>query len=97
MHLELLTMCRSLHVLLILIRLITDQFKDSQIENQDSIMKIIRKQLEYPKEQLDPIKMIRGLLQEFPNDLEDLMNWEKLRRYLKGCHEPTNGFTKPEN
>jgi hypothetical protein len=84
-----------LHVLLVLIRLIADRFKDL-IENQDSIMKIIHQLLESPKEQLDPIKMIRGLLSEFPNNLEELMNWERLRRYLKGCHKLTNGFMKPE-
>jgi hypothetical protein len=96
-HLELLIMRRSSHVLLVLIRLIVDRFKDFLIENQDGIMKIIHRLLKSPKEQLDPIKTIRGLLQEFPNDLEDLMNWEKLRRYLKGRHELTNGLTKPEN
>jgi hypothetical protein len=96
-HLELLTMRHSSHVLLILIRLIIDRFKDFLIENQDGIMKIIHRLLESPKEQLDPIKMIRGLLQEFPNNLEDLMNWEKLRRYPKGRHELTNGLMKPEN
>jgi hypothetical protein len=94
--LELLTICHFLHVLLILIRLITDQFKDFLIGNQDGIMKIIHQLLESLKEQLDPIKMIRGLLPEFPNNLEDFINWEKLRRYLKGCHKPTNGLIKPE-
>jgi hypothetical protein len=86
-----------LHVLLVLIRLIINQFKDFLIENQGGIMKIIHWLLESLKEQLDPIKMIRGLLQEFLNDLEDLMNWEKVRRYLKGRHELTNGLMKPEN